>query len=1026
MKVIKTMFLGITIFSILFVALPFCYGLDTDLYVLSGVTIPPNVLIIMDNSASMDEVSSGQIYDPAVVYSAYSPPTIYTEPVYIKSGNNWVPWNGSCSDLTINYLSIFGEAINYSSMECGINRKDFQTGNFRNYLQLTGGPGGSRSRFGLQNGIVHSYINTTGGVRFTVMTFNNDTTGKTVKYNSGSKLEYVLNPNGTEEANGGRYLGFVDENKNGKTALFQNLSGMKNETWSPLAETLYEAGIYFQKGTSAITGTNYVNSPVQYTCQKNYVLIISDGDPTKDTHPSLSSLIGDKTKDGNAGRLDDVANYLFNLDLSGGNGISKQNVKTYTIGFSMAHSLLESTARNGGGKYFYVWSSQSFNIAFQSFIAEVLKESTSYVAPVVPISQMEKTSAGNRMYLAMFKPTEKSFWKGNIKKYGIATKKDGVIVYQDEEGQLKPVPDSNTKVGDILDAEGKLIMDAENKIKDTVRSYWTKKSDGPDGEDVEKGGIGKILQDRSEPRKIYTYLGADSDLTHASNAFDLSNDTITPAMLGLATDDITGREKIFNFVNGLDAYDWEGLTGVPDGITNVKRSWIQGAFIHSRPLVIHYQSRSVIFVGSNGGMLQAFDDATGEELWGFIPRNLLASLKYFNGEGLQFFVDGAPKIYMERDNNGNLTKGILIFGLRRGGNRYIALDIRDPLKPRFLYEISPSTTGFGEMGQTWSTPLIGKIKISNEDRVAAFIGAGYDQNQDNEPVSANDTKGRGVYVFDVLNNGSLIWSYTFAKNDKMKFCIPSDISRVDTNGNGYIDRLYVGDIGGQMWRFDISDPNSNNWTGKIVFDANPGLSQKRKIFYPPDVTLEIGNYEMLFFGTGDREHPKNLMFENRIYAVKDTNSSLIVENDLVDVTDEMATLNALNAKSGWYIRLENSGEKSLSHSVVFDGVVYYTTFTPTFGEPGDPCAIKEGEGRLYPLKYKSGSAAFNLDDSDDGIISQTTDQSEIIGPSIPSGVIITFLGGTTTAYVGVGGGVYIPPLKKNKTIIPIHWKIVAK
>jgi len=42
-------------------------------------------------------------------------------------------------------------------------------------------------------------------------------------------------------------------------------------------------------------------------------------------------------------------------------------------------------------------------------------------------------------------------------------------------------------------------------------------------------------------------------------------------------------------------------------------------------------------------------------------------LKDLNGEALQFFVDGAPRVYIERDNDGNLTKGILIFGLRREG-----------------------------------------------------------------------------------------------------------------------------------------------------------------------------------------------------------------------------------------------------------------------------------------------------------------------------------------------------------------------
>ena len=124
--------------------------------------------------------------------------------------------------------------------------------------------------------------------------------------------------------------------------------------------------------------------------------------------------------------LDEVSKYLYNLDLGNGKSSNKQNIKTYSIGFSITKKLLEDTARNGGGKYFYVHSSQSFDVAFQTFIADVLKESTSYVAPVVPISQMERTSAGNRMYLAMFKPTEKSLWKGNIKKFGLAIENSGL------------------------------------------------------------------------------------------------------------------------------------------------------------------------------------------------------------------------------------------------------------------------------------------------------------------------------------------------------------------------------------------------------------------------------------------------------------------------------------------------------------------------------------------------------------------------------------------------------------------------
>ena len=338
------------------------------------------------------------------------------------------------------------------------------------------------------------------------------------------------------------------------------------------------------------------------------------------------------------------------------------------------------------------------------------------------------------------------------------------------------------------------------------------------------------------------------------------------------------------------------------------------------------------------------------------------------------------------------------------------------------------------MGQTWSAPQLGQIQGG---KWVAFISGGYDENQDNQPVVASDTKGRAVYVVDI-SNGSLIWSYSNAKNSNMKYCIPSDIARVDTNGDAYIDRLYVGDTGGQVWRFDIGDPDTSSWDAKvtILFDANKGQSLKRKIFYPPDVTLEKGNFEMIFLGTGDREHPKDTTKVDRLYAIKDKNpSSPLSESDLVDVTQDLlqegtdsqktSTLNALQTQSGWFIQLnQNLGEKCLSNSVLFYGDIYYTTFTPVFGNPSDPCFLDQGIARIYALNYQTGDAVFNLDGV--GTLSdlKRSDRSEEIGTSIPSGVIVTFIGGTAVAYGGVGGGVYRPPLPITKTIIPISWRIV--
>lgn len=327
----------------------------------------------------------------------------------------------------------------------------------------------------------------------------------------------------------------------------------------------------------------------------------------------------------------------------------------------------------------------------------------------------------------------------------------------------------------------------------------------------------------------------------------------------------------------------------------------------------------------------------------------------------------------------------------------------------------------------------------------AFIGGGYDSdNQDMEDpyTDVPDSKGRALYVVEITT-GAKIWRWSNAEDSTMTYSIPSDIAKVDTNGDGKIDRLYAGDMAGRMWRFDIAGSDTTKWTGKIIFQSNPGSdgSTGRRIFYPPDVTLENddGNYEMLVFGTGDREHPSDKTIINRLYAIKDKNPSTPYNetNDLVDVTDDLLqtgndtqkkdTLAQLKAKKGWFIQLipSTSGEKCLASAVVFYKTAYFTTFSPATDAPpgGDLCYVGEGTAKLYELGYKNGNAVYNLDGSLDNVVSKS-DRSEVIGSSIPSGVIITFIWGEAVAYTGVGGGVDTPHLTSSRSIIPMTWQIV--
>jgi type IV pilus assembly protein PilY1 len=130
--------------------------------------------------------------------------------------------------------------------------------------------------------------------------------------------------------------------------------------------------------------------------------------------------------------------------------------------------------------------------------------------------------------------------------------------------------------------------------------------------------------------------------------------------------------------------------------------------------------------------------------------------------------------------------------------------------------------------------------------------------------------------------------------------------------------------------------------------------------------------------------------------------------------------------NGWYIRLENPGEKCLAGAVIFGKGVYYTTYTPpaeTDPEEPNPCSIGEGKGRIYIVNYLTGNAIFNFDSPEMPGINKA-DRPMEIGSGIPSGVIVSIFGGNAIAYTGVGGGVYSPELTTSKTIIPINWRII--
>jgi type IV pilus assembly protein PilY1 len=366
-----------------------------------------------------------------------------------------------------------------------------------------------------------------------------------------------------------------------------------------------------------------------------------------------------------------------------------------------------------------------------------------------------------------------------------------------------------------------------------------------------------------------------------------------------------------------------------------------------------------------------------------------------------YYVDSSP-IAADVKIDG-AWKTIVVFGERRGGRSYHALNITDNAKivngPEYLWTFPSSADP--KIGETWSEPAIGKIRKSDgTDIFVAFLGGGYDTAQ-------NNNTGKAFYVIN-LADGSKLWEYynNSSTDDRqyMNYSLAASPTAVDLNNDGYIDRVYIGDVGGQLWKFDVSAPAAvsggaiTNWDpaqkGKRVFaaaagQANPPVAGEyfpaQGIYVPPALAYDVAGNLWIFLGTGDRNHPNNDS-SNRFYGIKETtdmtngSAHTLTEASLTNLTSGSGSVS-----QGWYVTLAGK-EKVLAAPDVFNRIVFFTTFTPVTSAA---CGTGGGNAKLYAANMTSGDAALNL--ATGAVLPQGQSalaMSKGIGTGIPSEPII--------------------------------------
>jgi type IV pilus assembly protein PilY1 len=371
---------------------------------------------------------------------------------------------------------------------------------------------------------------------------------------------------------------------------------------------------------------------------------------------------------------------------------------------------------------------------------------------------------------------------------------------------------------------------------------------------------------------------------------------------------------------------------------------------------------SAVFVAANDGMLHAFNGTTGSELFGYVPRALYTTsgtspyskLSAITAKdyALNSGVNGvnADGSVMAADMKVGGNWGTYLFGaLGRGARGVYALNVT---KPQNAAESNASAIVKWEFTETDDADMgniVGRTNIRVDGQPtqtgymangkwAAIYGNGYNSSTGKAalfilfadgPASGTNTWTSGTHYIKIPVG-------TTGDGPDNGLAAPTAI---DSDNDGKIDRIYAGDLKGNVWKFDVSNADPSQWkvgtTGNVpLYQAKSTVIATGAVVAQP-ITTAIQPFAhpdgglQLVFGTGksfeSNDYPMTAPFTNTIYGIRDTkgNTATITtgRSDLVEQSvsfigkTRYITKNVVDykTKNGWYVDLPDSSE-----SVVFN------------------------------------------------------------------------------------------------------------
>ncbi|MCF4150387.1 hypothetical protein L2W58_01020 [Dethiosulfovibrio sp. F2B] len=730
-------------------------------------------------------------------------------------------------------------------------------------------------------------------------------------------------------------------------ALIDGVETSENDELRAVGGTPLERSILSRGNNPKNCAYAFIQSEIEYPCQDNWLIVLTDGE---DSDPRA--------------KPEDAVEKLYRANLDDPDwpnpyGKKARPVRTFVIGLvDFQSDTLDAMADEGRAwevdesikkTAYYATDTDSLLEAFRTIFRLIQNGRSSSVPPDVQTNLSEE---GDIVYAASFLPRTDGAWPGYLYKKRLTS------------------PDGYETIWD--GSEGLPRWDRRN----IYHAPWYDFS----GESLSGSNLKRFPTGGTEASSVAYQAGvSDSDSANfvrwvRGGSWNHNSDRVSP-MVDLYRGDILLMEGP------------PGTRSDPDFSSFV------------------YENRSrdvVLFSQGNGGILQFFDDETGREFLGIIPPNLLCRSRLAGlvdnpvepEMGSSRYLLAGPivvedvKIETPYGVTGERYRTILLGSLGYGGSGLYALDVTDPVKPRFIWardSLVYSDNGFipEDNGLVWSysqkgshltsgdnavpslrrvigKPFIGWIDDGWERKWLALFGAGAGSTvrSSDGAISfqhVDDQGGRAIYALDV-SDGSV---FKTISDDRMGQVI-ADVAVSKGDGRPdylRISRSYVGDTEGQLWRLNWEGNDPYSWSLDMIGDLADG-EDRPPLVHGVDLSLKNGR-RWIFAATGD---PYDLVprgsdrpGSNCLVGFKepDSESGKIAREDLKVLVFNDDLLDEDDREPGWIIPLER-GEFSTTPPLIYRGKFFGSTYIASQGNPCEP-----GIAKLYMLKAFDGAGAFS-------------------------------------------------------------------